>query len=189
MINSVPMIGLNGYARAGKDTVAHILKDYGFEQFSFAARLKEALKRLDPFVNLRPGYRLSQVLPNGGWDYVKDEFPEVRDLLQRMGTEVGRNLFGENFWVDQAMAQIPEGTKAVFSDCRFPNEAAAILKRGGQIWRIVRPGVEAVNAHPSETALNDHPFDQYIFNNGESMADLHEEVRYHLNLCQPEGVV
>ena len=43
----------------------------------------------------------------------------------------------------------------VFTDCRFPNEAEAILAVGGSVVRILRPGVDTGDTHPSETALDD----------------------------------
>lgn len=52
----------------------------------------------------------------------------------------------------------------IITDTRFPNEAQAIKKAGGFIIRVDRPGVNAINAHPSETALDDWEFDYRIGN-------------------------
>jgi hypothetical protein len=80
-------------------------------------------------------------------------------------------MFGENFWVDYAMSQIPDGSKVVIADIRFPNEAEAIKKLGGKVFRLERPGVKAANDHISEHALNDYSFDGHI-NNDSDIEDL-----------------
>ena len=73
-------------------------------------------------------------------------------------------MFGQDFWVDTAIKEIPDGAKAVFSDVRFPNEADAIKKLNGQVWRVNRLGVGPANDHASEHALNDYLFDEVLEN-------------------------
>lgn len=169
LVPRVRAIGLSGYARAGKDTVAKILvEDYGYVQSSFAAKLKDAVLTLDPYIPVgNQPWRLSQLVTQpSDWEHVKGDYPESRRLLQVMGTEVGRNLLGDNIWVDLAMDSLPDGSKAVFSDARFMNEAAAIEAAGGQMWRISRRGYGPINGHISEVALDEYMFDVYINNNG-----------------------
>lgn len=172
------VIGLSGYARAGKDTVARILVDAGFHQASFAAALKEALYRLNPSV-MWPGIARSaevrQVVDLIGWEKAKDNVPDIRGLLQRMGTEVGRDLFGPDFWVELAFQRLPGGVPVVFSDVRFVNEADAVRAAGGQVWRIERPGCGPVNGHASESALDGYDFDWLVLNSG-SLDDLRTQV-------------
>lgn len=174
---------MSGYARSGKDTVGQILvEDFGFRQVSFAAPLKEAVYRLNPVLQdlSTRSLRLQEVVDRVGWDTAKEDYPEVRGLLQRMGTEVGRDLFDQNFWVNLALKNIKEnGGNVVITDCRFPNEALAVRKIGGQLWRIQRPGTEPVNAHPSETALDDEKFDWTLINNG-TLEDLRRMVKFRV---------
>jgi len=54
----------------------------------------------------------------------------------------------------------------IITDCRFPNEAEAIKKRGGILVRIQRDGIKPINPHISETALDGFSFDYVIKNNG-----------------------
>ena len=68
----------------------------------------------------------------------------------------------------------------IITDCRFPNEAEAIKDRGGIIIRVDRPGVEPVNAHPSETALDNLDFDYRIANVSDLVA-LKQTVEVLLN--------
>lgn len=186
----VELIGLSGYAGCGKDTVAAVLAECQWRRASFADPLRAALYALDPAIYDNEidesgweTHRLQYLVDVWGWDATKRDYPEVRALLQRMGTEVGRNLFGENFWVVQALSGIADdgGTRYVFADCRFPNEADAIRERGGRVWRVTRPGYAPVNAHPSETALDRYPFDGFIDNDGD-LDQLHERVMAELLL-------
>lgn len=98
----------------------------------------------------------------------------VREFLQFLGTDGLRAGLHENTWVNALMADY-EGLydidtdrttwpNWVITDTRFPNEAQAIKDAGGIVIRIDRPGVTAVNAHPSETGLDDWDFDYRIAN-------------------------
>lgn len=172
------IIGLSGYARSGKDTIAdHLVEKHGFIKLSFATPMREALYRLDPEIrdsgNLTYGF--CQAVDLFGWEEMKNHFPSYRGLMQRMGTEVGRDMFGENFWVEQAFKQIPDGANVVFADTRFLNEAEAIRAAGGQIWRTDRPGINAANNHISEVNLDDYDFDHRILNYG-PLEELHTVV-------------
>jgi hypothetical protein len=89
-------------------------------------------------------------------------------------------MFGSDFWVTTAIKDIPDGAKAVFSDVRYPNEADAVRKLGGKVWRVSRPGVGPANDHESEHALNDYKFDQVVENSG-TIDGLSSQVRTYLN--------
>lgn len=69
----------------------------------------------------------------------------------------------------------------IITDTRFPNEAAAVKSKNGVLIRVVRPGTIPVNSHPSETALDDYPFD-FIIDNSGNILDLIEQVRSMLNI-------
>jgi hypothetical protein len=58
----------------------------------------------------------------------------------------------------------------IITDTRFPNEAQAIKDAGGIVIRVDRPGVSAINAHPSETALDNWDFDYKIWNGSDLVA-------------------
>lgn len=168
LVPRVEILGLSGWARNGKDTVADFLIDnYGYKKLSFAAPMKEALYRLNPKITIDNVVNVPiQVgVDVYGWDGLKEHGPEVRRLLQRFGTEVGREMFGEDFWVNAAINSIEDGSKVVVSDVRYPNEADAIKKLGGKVWRVVRPGFGPANDHESEHAMADYSFDLEIHNN------------------------
>jgi hypothetical protein len=160
------IIGVSGWARAGKDTVAnHLVNNFGFVKMSFAEPMREALVRLNPMIRVGGhSTELASAVRLMGWENLKSESPDVRGLMQRLGTEVGREMFGEDFWVKAAINAIPDGAKVVFSDVRYPNEANAIRARGGQVWRVYRDGIGPANSHSSENAMSDYLFDTEVKN-------------------------
>ena len=109
-----------------------------------------------------------------GWLLAKHN-PEVRRLLQVMGSEVGREMFGEDFWIHQLFKQLPEDNHVVIADVRFPNEADAIKSLGGKVWRVNRHNFNAVNDHKSEHAMDNYMFDHVIYNDG-TLDELSDEV-------------
>lgn len=164
------LVGFSGYARAGKDTAYSLLADEGWNRVAFADPMREFLYRLNPIVaqfTWSGSLRLADVIDDVGWDGYKEtpHGPEMRQLMQRLGTECGRELLGNNIWVDTALDRLPPGNYAV-TDCRFENEADAIRSRGGRIIRITRPGVGPANSHISETGLDYYEFDAVVHNDG-----------------------
>ena len=185
------IIGLSGFANVGKDEVGKILIErHGFKRISFASKLKDCLYALNPIITHEPGVhsRLVPVVDLHGWDIVKERYPEVRELLQRLGTEVGRNILGENIWVDAAFKDYDAAYSSrslngprnyVVTDLRFPNEFEGIKKRGGLCARIRRPGYVQTNQHVSETALDEHDFD-YVLDNSSDLVYLEHQVEHLL---------
>lgn len=179
------IVGLNGYARSGKDEAARALVEKGYERRAFADAVRNVLYATNPIVRvggievhqrqepIPVSIRLRPIVDEFGWEYAKNEFTEVRELLQRLGTEGGRDVLGTNVWVDASLRNLPE--KVVVTDVRFPNEADAIKSAGGVVVRIVRDGVGPVNTHVSDNAMNDYEFDVTISNNG-TIEQLHNKM-------------
>lgn len=183
------IVGLSGYARSGKDEAAKVLvEEFGFVRVAFADKLREVLYALNPTVlhdiNTRrkdfekPYKYLQDVIDEYGWDGYKETVwgPEIRRLLQRLGTEAGRQTLWDSIWVDATFAGLAEDAKVVVTDCRFENEAQAVKERGGQMWRVNRTGVGPANNHPSETSLDDWNFD-WIIKNDTTLEEYHETIR------------
>jgi hypothetical protein len=159
------IIGLTGYAQSGKDTVASILvENYGYQRVAFADPIRDLLYATNPM--LKEGYRVKGLVDVYGWDRVKVDYPEARRLLQDLGVGA-RKTFGDMFWVKQALRQVNPDGKYVITDVRYPNEAKALREYGGsQIWRVRRLGVDPVNSHESESAMDGEKVDQIFVNNG-----------------------
>jgi hypothetical protein len=192
------VIGMHGYARSGKDTVAQFLAPFGYQRLAFADRLRECMYALDPIVGAdsrgRP-WRLQEIVDEVGWDEAKGvtlgkvDGPEIRRLLQVFGTEVGRELLSDTIWVDVVLKQIEEGLKDnpsarfVITDVRFPNEEMGLrtglgflAPRDIELWKVTRPGVNPVNSHVSDAGLADSLFDAVLSNHG-TLDDLDAVVR------------
>ena len=165
------IIGLSGYAQSGKDTVANVLvSKYEFERVAFADAIRSILWEMNPIVK-DSGFTLQSVVHAYGWDKAKVMFSEVRRLLQELGVS-SRNTLGEDVWVNAVLRKASDKTKNyVISDVRFENEAAIIKQMDGQLWRVKRPNVGAVNSHISESELDGHKVDQ-ILNNGGTIEEL-----------------
>lgn len=154
------VLGMSGKARSGKNFLTkHIIRPMGFSPWALATPLKiEAI--------VKYGAPVDEVL--GG----KDKSPEVRALLQRLGTEEGRDKYGEDIWLKHAelfmSMQVESGQERfVITDVRFPNEVEWVQSLGGKVYRINgRGGLEGANAeHPSETALDTYTDFDATFDN------------------------
>lgn len=200
------LIGLKGYKGAGKDTVADFLVHrYDFRKVAFAAKMKEAiaalmdidLKEVDDFKNNMGGTldRVEVIIsigaPLGG--LIGERSMGWREFLQRFGTEMGREIFGQDFWVDLLFDQIPlrkvpvtalsynlevEGNY-VITDARFVNEAERIKSRGGYIVEVIRPGFGAGD-HLAETPLPRELIDFEIMND-DDLRTLYQRTEAVLN--------
>ena len=153
------LIGLTGQAGSGKDTAAeHLVKQHQFARWAFAEPLRTMLEALLvecglDYAHLFEPQLKEQPIPGLGHSY--------RQLAQTLGTEWGRVQLADDFWLRCAglctglsspnpAEQQPIHDRIVFSDVRFPNEAAWLRERGGVIVRIERPSVTPVRAHVSE---------------------------------------
>jgi hypothetical protein len=168
------ILGLCGFAGSGKDEFAKLLVQHeNFQRMAFADIMRECLYALNPIVHATEDghfFKVQTIVDSVGWDVAKRDFPDIRTLLQKFGTECGRNILGENIWVDALFNKYKSGN-LVISDVRFPNEAQKIWDLNGKIIRIVRPNVEAPNDHFSEFAFKQQDF--VILNDGapEKMLD------------------
>lgn len=180
-----PLIGLMGQKRSGKDTAAQaLINHHGYTRFAFADPMKRAAYALNPIIGdvplpgaLTGVKRLQDIVDALGWEQAK-ECPEVRGTLQRLGTEVGRDIFGKSFWVDQTMRLVADQRRfspVVITDVRFGNEADAILEVGGIMVRVDRPGLNDEDNHASEHAWRDIET-RYVLLNDSSIEDLHAQV-------------
>ena len=148
------ILAFTGFAGSGKDSVAQqFVKNDGYERIGFADPLKKMLYALNPRIELFNDdfighWHIKNIVDIKGWDEAKKE-PEIRQLLQKLGTESGRAALGEDIWV-KTLFNSPHGARIVIPDVRFKNEADEISRSGGTVVRIIRPGVGPVNDHASD---------------------------------------
>ena len=203
------VVGLIGLIGSGKDTAAdYLIENSNFQRISFAGALKDAVSAvfgwdrelLEGRTKEAREWR-EQVDP---WWSQRLGIPKLtpRWVLQYWGTEVCRHGFHDDLWVACVENRLRRAnTNVVITDCRFPNEIAAIKQQGGIVANIHRgknpewynTALEAnagdkealkymnSNVHKSEWAWVGTEFDVIIDNNG-TIEELHEQVK-NLVLC------
>jgi hypothetical protein len=62
----------------------------------------------------------------------------VREMLQRIGTDLFRKGLSENTWVNATFADVKPDSMWIISDMRFPNEFDKIKTMGGITIKVVR---------------------------------------------------
>lgn len=180
------VIGITGYAQNGKDSLGSMFEDIGFTKLAFADALRECVRTLDPVVEDRNIlWRYSSLVDAVGYEEAKRN-PEVRRLLQVMGTEVARNILGEQTWVNALDKRWTDlgMPNLVITDVRFPNEAEWVKARGTLV-KVERPGfVSGISReHPSEANIANLPVDTVL-----SAFDMHGLEKQFLGLRAVLGV-
>jgi len=182
------LIGLNGWPSAGKDTVAGILvEELGYRQYALADKVREALYLINPLIGAGGDLRVRDVVDRHGWDKAKRHLAfgtEIRQLMQRVGTESARTVFGADVWVTTLSSAIDRDLRidptnpprgVVVSDVRLTNEAEWVIARGGVVVHIDRTGIGPVNNHASEQPLPVALIGSTVANNG-SLVELRAAV-------------
>jgi hypothetical protein len=204
------IIGVCGFIGSGKDTVADYLQNFHeFRRESFAATLKDAVAAVFGWDRTLLEGRTKearewreQVDP---WWAERLAMPTLtpRWVLQYWGTEVCRRAFHDDIWIASLENKIRNSKdNVVISDCRFPNEIAAIKSAGGKIIWVQRGELPdwydtAVSAnqghnwavqelkmrkiHASETAWVGTTFDSIIDNNS-TIDDLYTQTKLLLEV-------
>jgi hypothetical protein len=165
------LIGITGKAGVGKDTLSHYLHIIcGYHPYALARPIKDAL-------NQRFGWTSEQ------WnDRAWKEAASVqcgtsaagqfspRSWAQWLGTEVGRELHGEECWIRLMQREWEQVRLSVdgmvVSDIRFDNKAAAIRDLGGVIICVERRAAQPIVPHKSERGVSASLIDVTIINNG-----------------------
>lgn len=144
------LIGISGRAGAGKDTVAGIIESMvpWSQIYHFADPVKKFAMAIDPIVEIGKNddgtphiCRYSGIVAKYG-EPVAKLMPEVRRLYQRIGTEAGRKIIGEQVWIDLMRDWyygLEDFATGIIPDVRFLNEADAVHLEDGILINVVRP--------------------------------------------------
>lgn len=170
----VRTIGFCGPAGAGKSTAAeHLVKRWRFDRVRFAGPFKAMMLALGLSVDQVDGALKEEPSP-----LLCGRTP--RQVMQWLGTEWGRNLIGDGFWIaawQAAVERVPPRFTyrggfdpirlIVADDVRFANEAKAIRQRGGLVVRIERPGAASASGGQHVSEQPDFVPDRIIRNTGD----------------------
>lgn len=157
------IIGLTGYARSGKDTVANALvTKHGYTRAAFADKIRNMLLHVNPI--MYNGKTLNEWVSEFGWEVTKAQ-AETRRYMQDLGVSARKHIHPD-VWVGALFEELDPHKNYVISDVRFQNEADAIKDLGGEIWRIRRQGVGPINDHISEIEMDTYEADYEVLNYG-----------------------
>jgi hypothetical protein len=199
------IIGVCGFIGSGKDTIADYLVNFHeFRRESFASTLKDACAAVFGWDRTMLEGRTKQAREwreqVDPWWAERLGMPNLtpRWVLQYWGTEVCRKGFHDDIWIASLENKLRNSKDdVVISDCRFPNEIAAIKKAGGMVVWVQRGALpdwynialsanagfasdidklKKLGIHSSETAWVGTAFDHVLGNNG-SIDQLYEEVK------------
>ena len=203
------LIGITGFAGAGKDSVRSILEaDHGFEGKAFADAVRKFAEEsnmllYDPaFVsqsdlNFQEGKaRYKDIVSEYGYETAKRQFPCVRAHLVSIG-HGARESISPTVWVDKILPLIPVSMRDIpcyknleipreslcISDTRYhEGEEERIRLMGGIIFLVTRPEVVAANETEGKSIPLIEP--DFILRNDGTLEELRATVRRALELHQ-----
>jgi len=164
------LIGLAGKKQSGKSTVtSYLCEVFDFHEISWAYPLKEIIGRqlfgLDDDVLYGDSPKREEIITQWGMS--------GRQILQKVGTDLFRQHFDENFWikvgVKRIIVELAKKHNVVVSDCRFPNELDTIRQFGGTTCKIIKLAkkLEHEDLHESERALDKYTNFDYTLTAGQ----------------------
>lgn len=170
------IIGLSGFAGAGKSTVAeYLVRQHGFVRLSFAAAVKDITAAAFAWDRQRlegatPQDRAWREEPDTFWSERMGKPFTPRYALQYIGTDVFRNHVLPSIWADLVVAKIRglgPHANVVIDDVRFVNEREALRKEGAifvllrrdefstpvhqQLWTTARAGFAIRGIEPTNS--------------------------------------
>jgi hypothetical protein len=164
------VVAFTGLAGSGKSTsTRYLVEQYGYTLVKFAGPLKDMMRAIG-FSERDIEGDLKEVANHA----LCGKTP--RYAMQTLGTEWGRNLIGDDLWIslwrNRVEKVIEEGGRVVTDDCRFPNEASAVRKLGGGIFKIEGRGGIA-GSHVSEAGCG---ISDAVIDNAGEIDELHAKV-------------
>ena len=182
------ILGLCGRMRSGKTELAKVCVEKGFTKLYFALPLKQLcadildvsidelnrLKGDNTDISLQLNDDICKILSEETdipLDVVKETclgktISTVREMLQFIGTDLIRQ-YNKDWHVNRIREMINPDINYVIDDVRFPNEKKLIEELGGDCWFIIRPTLDNVSNHESETSLSFNDcWNRIIINDG-----------------------
>jgi hypothetical protein len=159
------IVGLCGAPGSGKTILAKMLASrLGYVHAPFAGPLKAMVDALLVYQGFTPEF-IAEIPKEESLRLFEDK--SRRYLEQTVGTEWGRSLIGENFWVNAWNRKVQHCLYVVADDMRFPNEFELISARNGKTFRLHRKSENFLAyMHPSEGHWPYFPVTAEIDNNG-----------------------
>ena len=180
------IIAFSGAQGAGKTTAAEFLRDnHGYKIRAFADPIYEILLEMNPVLNCGNGFcNLLQLISKGSTiDEIKRRYPEVRGLLQKIGTEWGRAIHGPDCWVEYMMRSRSRLEYTVIPDIRFENEWLFVKNGGGIMIHTKRPGAVVVNPGHASEQFDTMKVADYVIENSGTVEEFQAKLQELVNGC------
>jgi len=124
------LLGITGLKQSGKDTVLKCIRELLPGKLIVQRNFADALK-LE--VAIACGVDI---------DFINDNKPHFRLILQGWGSDFRRQLCGDDYWINRWMIAVQQTVAnpylLVCTDVRFLNEASKVRELGGILWRVDR---------------------------------------------------
>lgn len=197
------IVGLSGYAQAGKDTAAQPLIEAGFKHAAFADGVRAMMERVNPTIEFHDptvfsvdgsmtvktvgSAKYSLVIAARGYEWVKEN-TNARDYMVAIGAGV-REIIGDDAWVRPVERRLKAAPSEswVITDVRYANEARMIRSLGGVVWQVLRPGVEPANEE-ERRSLHSFAPDLVLVNDG-TITGLQDDISERVRMWKPSGRV
>lgn len=177
------IIALAGRLKSGKTELSKVCQEHGYKRLYFALPLKNLVAHLIngsiDDVNRLKNVEKEYIFDENNFKYISDEtniplkiirekmenkiFHNTREMLQYIGTDIIRH-YNNNWHVNKISEMIETNVDYVFDDMRFPNEKAFLDSIGAVSFFVIRPNLEYISNHESETSLKWQDFFNIIIN-------------------------
>ncbi len=159
MVVKTKLIGIVGAIGSGKDSVAsHLVSAHGFTRVSFGDAVKNTIVEMFGVDKVFLfGTQVQKNLPLFAMGVIGEGFRIYgepwasrigqhwtgRYLCEYIGTEAGRAV-NEKVWINKVLREVKKDrafgimNRHVIPDVRFLNEAVAIERAGGVLWRTTK---------------------------------------------------
>lgn len=193
------IISVSGKFRSGKDTVAKMISaelmksGYKTHRIAFADSLKQ-------IVEILTGEIRTNLSDSKDFSYPYTDFNETQKntylpmwemtlgtMLQKLGTDVMRDHFNENVWINSVLNKIvhvPANDVVIVTDTRFINEIFALKYKGCICIKVVGDPTKAAEestrskVHQSETDLDSYDAFDYVIKNDGTLEDLNNKIKF-----------
>jgi len=169
---------LSGHINSGKSTVANYLsKKYGYTKYALGDGVKSFISDLYRFLHI-----LDNNIPTISLNdlYSREEKEKYRKHLQLLSTDLIRNYFGEDVWVNYLKNKIDK-YPFVIDDIRFKNEYFTFKNFTKNVISIkIKGNNEKESTHISEHDVDDIKFD-YEIENTNNLPELYSKIDEIIN--------
>jgi dephospho-CoA kinase len=176
------LICIIGNIGSGKSTASNILKQYGYEEITFANPVKEiglilGFENKDLYGSQEDKLKINEFWGVSGREFMQKFATNImRNELQK---HINMNMDGKTIWVrlceKKIIQMLKENKKILVSDGRFPDEIDMIKQYNGIILKIDRNNSYDLG-HESESYISKIKYDKIIDNNG-TLDDLENEIK------------